>query len=167
MLSIRQAKPEDASVLAAAERVISQLPGFLVSKPHELTDERFRQTIIELSESKSGRYLVAEMGNEVAGHAFLEAMSLEAISHVVRLTIAIHPGSQGKGIGQALLQTLIAWAKEEKTIEKIELNVRATNLAAQKLYLKLGFIEEGRLSRRIKISEDQYLDDVLMGLWVK
>ena len=56
MLSIRQAKPEDAPVLAQTERLIVKTPGFLVSKPHELKEERFRETITKLLDSENGHY---------------------------------------------------------------------------------------------------------------
>ena len=51
-------------------------------------------------------------------------------------------------------------------MEKIELRVRASNDRALALYRRVGFVEEGRFSRRIKLGPDTYLDDVAMGLWV-
>ena len=62
----------------------------------------------------------------------------------------VHKGHQGKGIGSMLMEKLIEWAKHAKVVEKIELNVRASNSRARALYLKFGFEEEGRLKRRVK-----------------
>lgn len=70
---------------------------------------------------------------------------------------------QRKGIGTKLLERVIEWAKNSHTLEKIQLNVRASNLSAISLYKKMGFEEEGRLKNRIKI-KDRYIDDVIMGL---
>ena len=91
----------------------------------------------------------------------------EAIQHVVHLTLVTHPGFQGKGVGKALLHELITWARKEHSVEKIELHVRSGNLVAQNLYLQMGFTEEGRWKNRVRIREGNYVDDVLMGLWVK
>lgn len=91
-------------------------------------------------------------------------MGLLAISHIVRLTIVIHPSFDGQGIGMLLMDRFIKWAKETDGIEKIELLVRATNERAIHLYTKLGFREEGRLLKRIKISDGKYIDDISMGL---
>jgi putative acetyltransferase len=165
-IKIRSAHAEDAIVLAPAERTIAETPGFLVSKPHELIDENFEEKISELESCVNGKYLVAEIGNTIVAHGMLNPLPLDALGHVVQLTLVVHKGWQGKGVGKALLSALLEWAKSEPTVEKIELCVRSSNFVAQDLYKKMGFTEEGRWRKRIKIGERKYLDDVLMGLWV-
>ncbi len=166
-ITIRQARLEDASHLAQAEREIAQRPGMLVSKPNELTDAQFQATIEKLSQRNDGQYLVAEENGNIVGHAVLVPLHLAAISHVANLTLVVNEGWQGKGIGTLLLQHLIDWAKSSSTIEKIELSVRASNARAIGLYKKMGFVEEGRLKNRIKIGAREYIDDVLMAFFVK
>jgi putative acetyltransferase len=68
------------------------------------------------------------------GHAFLDPIPLEAVSHVFRLTIVVHPGYQSQGIGNALMTELIDWAMQTPRVRKIELLVRATNQRAIRLY---------------------------------
>ncbi len=164
---IRVAKLADAPILAQAERAIAATPGLLVSLPTELTDERFAQKIAALDVADNGHYLVAERAGEIVGHGMLDPLPLAAVRHVVHLTLAVHPGWQGRGIGHALLERLIEWAKGAPAVEKIELNVRATNAAAHALYLKMGFTEIGRWQRRVKIGKDQYVADIAMELMVK
>jgi ribosomal protein S18 acetylase RimI-like enzyme len=89
------------------------------------------------------------------------------VRHVVHLTLVVHPGWQGRGVGRALLTSLIEWARTAPAVEKIELNVRSSNTAAQTLYRKLGFTEIGRWRRRVRVAPGQYLDDVAMELVVK
>jgi RimJ/RimL family protein N-acetyltransferase len=48
-------------------------------------------------------------------------------------------------------------------VEKVELRVRATNAAAVHLYTKFGFVEEGRLRRRVKLADTGYVDDITMA----
>jgi RimJ/RimL family protein N-acetyltransferase len=163
---IRDARLEDAQELAEAEQTIAQTPGFLVSKPFELKVEKFQSKIEELSQNSNSKYIVAEVNHQIVGHALLEPLHLSAIQHVVHLTIAVHEGSQEKGIGKAMLGHLLEWAKKTTSVEKIELHVRSSNKRAISLYRKFGFQEEGRWKRRVKIKEGQYLDDVLMGFWV-
>lgn len=166
-LTIRPARVEDAYVLAQAERTIAATPGFLVSQPAELTDERFVQKIAALGAADNGLYLVAETAGQLVGHGMLDPLPQVAVRHVVHLTLAVHPGWQGQGIGRELLGRLIAWARSAAAVEKIELNVRSSNAPAQALYCKLGFTEIGRWRRRVKIAPDHYLDDVAMELLVK
>jgi RimJ/RimL family protein N-acetyltransferase len=70
------------------------------------------------------------------------------------------------GIGTALLQTLIDWAEANPLIEKIGMAVFANNERAIRLYRKLGFVEEGRRPREMKLGPGWYVDDVLMYRFV-
>jgi len=167
MILIREAKPEDALILAAAEKSITMVPGFLASRPEEIDPDSFRKKIELLSTIPNGKYIVAEDAGKILGHAMLEPMGLKSIEHVVRLTIAVHPGSQEQGIGEKLLSHLIEWAKTAPKVEKIELNVRSVNRRAIRLYQKLGFNVEGRIRNRVRLQNEDYTDDLEMGLFVK
>ena len=105
--SIRNARPEDAPILAEAEREIAKIPGRLAPLPSELKDEAFREKILKLSNSDSEIYLVVEGKGVIVGHALLDPRELAVTSHVVSLTIAIHEGFQGMGYGKELMRELI------------------------------------------------------------
>ena len=163
---IRQAVLKDAPYLVKKEQEIAKEPGYFCSEPAELTCENVEKMISKLEKTNKGIYLVAEYEKQIVGHAFLEAFHLRLLSHVALLTIAVHKGWQEKGIGTKLMEKLIEWAKNSDTIEKIELNVRSTNKRAIALYKKMGFYEEGRLKKRLKIN-DTYIDDIVMALEVQ
>lgn len=163
---IRQAKAPDALALIKAEQQITLEPGHMVYQPHELNDACFKEKIEQLSDHPRGVYLVAELEGHLIGHAVLDPNQLEAISHVAQILTTVHPGHQGHGIGQKLTEHLIEWARSRTPLEKIELQVRSCNSPAISLYKKVGFQEEGRWLRRVKLGDDQYVDDVLMGLWL-
>lgn len=162
---IRNATIEDVQAIGNAEREIAETPGFFCSQPSELTNEAVASTISSCNEKNLGVYLVAELNGKLVGHAFLERSSLQSLSHIGELNIAVHIGWQKKGIGTKLLGQIIEWAKAAG-LEKIQLNVRASNNVAIHLYKKMGFLEEGRLKKRVKI-KDGYLDDIVMGLDVR
>lgn len=161
-LLIREAKVEDAREIMEAERAIAEEPGYFCSEPSELTLENVINTITAFKDG-NGLYLAAESDGKLVGHAFLEPQHLQSLRHVVDLNIAVHLGWQNKGIGTRLLKQIIEWAKESKTLRKIQLNVRASNSTAISLYKKMGFEEEGRLRNRVKVKDD-YVDDIIMGL---
>ncbi len=156
---VRQAKLEDACAIVEAERAIAEEPGFFCSQPSELDEKAVKQTI----QSPQSIYLVAEYEGQIVGHAFLEPYTLQSLRHVADLNIAVTFRMQKKGIGTKLLESTIEWAKNSGVIEKIQLNVRASNTTAIPLYKKMGFEEEGRLKNRVKI-KDRYIDDIIMGL---
>jgi RimJ/RimL family protein N-acetyltransferase len=164
-VSIREARTEDAPILVATEKETAARPGLLVSRSHELKLEAFEQKIVELG--KIGRYIVAERDGEIVGHALLDPLTLEAISHVFRLTIVVHPNFTRQGVGTALMINLMDWAKREARVEKIELLVRATNAPAIRLYSKLGFVEEGRMKNRVRLPDGHFVDDVAMAWFPK
>jgi putative acetyltransferase len=164
--TIRQATVEDAPLLARAQREIARTPGLLASRPHEIADGKVAAKIAELSGSEAGRFLVVEDEGALVAHGLLDPLQLEVTRHAVALTIAVHPGSQGRGIGRELLSALITWARQAPRIEKVELRVRSGNDRALGLYRALGFVEEGRLVKRIKLGPTRYLDDISMGLWI-
>ncbi|MNL59873.1 putative acetyltransferase YhhY [compost metagenome] len=94
-------------------------------------------------------------------------MGMENLAHIYRLTIVVHPNNTSQGIGNALMNHLITWARQNPKAYKIELLVRSTNLPAISLYKKMGFTEEGRFKNRIRISPTEFIDDIAMGLWLK
>jgi ribosomal protein S18 acetylase RimI-like enzyme len=161
-ITIRKAEVKDALCLVEAEKEIAQEPGYFCSQPSEL-DEK---AVIETIQSPKSVYLVAEYEGQIVGHAFLEPYTLQSLCHIADLNIAVHLGWQNKGIGRQLLEQLIERAKKSSVIEKIQLNVRASNSAAISLYKKIGFQEEGRLKNRVKV-KDHYIDDIIMGLELK
>ena len=166
MIVVRAARIEDAPTLCAAEREISRTPGRLVSQPEELSTESFATTIAAMAQG-AGCYVVAEDSGALVGHGFLKPMDLQAVAHVVRLTIAVHPGHSGRGVGTAIMAALADWARRTPGVEKVELLARSTNQIALRLYRKFGFVEEGRFRHRIRLANGTYLDDVSMAWFPK
>lgn len=165
MVKIRMAVVEDAPVLAAAEAETARTPGYLVSRPRELRPAAFAAKIAAVA--SIGRYVVAEEEGRIVGHAILEPMSLEAIAHVYRLTIVVHPGQTRRGHGAAIMKDLLAWAAANPKVGKIELLVRAVNAAAIALYRNCGFVEEGRFRDHIRLEDGTFIDDVAMAWFPK
>jgi len=159
---IRKAGLRDATSIVKAEQEIAQESGFFCSQPFELSEQNVKNTI----EASNGIYFVAECNGCITGHAFLEILPLQSLKHIAQLNIAVHKGFQNRGIGTQLMERIIAWAKDSESIEKIELNVRASNAQAIGLYKKMGFLEEGCLKRHVKTGSG-YIDDILMALHIK
>lgn len=59
------------------------------------------------------------------------------------MNICVAPEQQGKGLGKALLERFFLQAKN-KAANKLFLEVRASNISAQMLYINHGFIEIAR-----------------------
>lgn len=92
----------------------------------------------ELTQNKNARYVVARDGERIVAYAGLWLMVDEA--HIT--TFAVLPEVRRRRIGERLLQRLFEIAQELKA-EWLTLEVRASNLAAQRLYEKYGFRRAG------------------------
>ena len=111
--------------------------------------------------------LVAVMDGRIVGSIEVECGSKRRTRHVGQIGMTVLAEYRGIGVGTALMASVIAWARKDAIIEKLALSVFATNKAAGGLYKKLGFEEEGREIRKIKLGEGKYVDTVLMYKFVK
>ncbi len=80
------------------------------------------------------RIFVAECNGRVCGYLVLWLFPPEAYI----ANVAVDPESQGKGVGSALLEHVVAYCQDEQ-ISCITLEVRRSNLRAQALYKRFGF----------------------------
>lgn len=69
----------------------------------------------------------------------------------------------GKGYGFEASALLLRHAFRKLNLHRIELGVHEDNIAARKLYEKLGFREEGRL-RQAFLRDGRFCDIIVMGL---
>lgn len=163
-VQLRPARVADAEAIAAAEAETARTQGLLNALPGEIPLAAYRQKIETLTEHSNGLYLVAEASGQMLGHLLLDPMPFQQNGHVCTLTIVVHPGSTGQGVGTALLSHAVDWARRNERLEKIELRVRAGNQRALALYRRFGFEQEGCSRKRLKYADNQYEDDLMMGL---
>ena len=72
---------------------------------------------------------------------------------------------QRKGIGFKLINSLIEYSKDLKTIEQITLSVEKENESAIKLYRRSGFIKFAEVPSSLKV-ENQYYDFIMMNVFL-
>ena len=71
--------------------------------------------------------------------------------------------ARGKGLGEQCTRFAVEYGFGELNLNRIQLTVLATNVRAHKLYLRLGFIEEGRM-RQAQFKGGRHIDVIVMGL---
>jgi len=101
---------------------------------------------------------LAEAGGAVVGaiHASLSA-------GIVDLGMFVVGGHRGGGVGSALLEAVIAWAREQGA-HKISLAVWPSNHPAIGLYARYGFRVEGTRRRHYRRRSGELWDATFMGL---
>lgn len=99
--------------------------------------------------NSSSDYFVAKFQGKVVGFIgiWYEGKKLHVIN------VAVHPKERGKGIGTSMLMFAINLAKE-LGYEIVYLEARKSNILAQKLYKRLGFVEKEELKGYYQDGED-------------
>lgn len=110
--------------------------------------------VLEIEKNKFAKYLVAELEGTVVGYGGFWLIIDEA--HITN--IAIHPDYRRKGYGNKIVEGLISIARKEG-VKKLTLEVRRSNIAAQNLYKKYGFMPYGV---RPRYYQDNNEDAIIM-----
>lgn len=98
-----------------------------------------RESLVqEISKNKFAKYVAVIKHNTVIGYGGMWIIIDEA--HITN--IAVHPEYRGIGAGNLIMEGLIKICKN-KGVGDMTLEVRKSNIVAQNLYKKYGFIEEG------------------------
>ena len=107
---------------------------------------------------------VAVCKGEVVGWCDISPEELPGFTHCGRLGMGVRKEWRRKGAGRRLLRAAVDKAKA-KGMERIELEVYASNRAAIALYEQEGFRTEG-VKRRGRKLDGRYDDVVFMAKWI-
>jgi RimJ/RimL family protein N-acetyltransferase len=165
MISVRAAKPSDAAALVAHLKELAAEPGINIPlAPDEVTltvaDER--EILEDLEDNDRAAMFVAVGDGAIVGELTVKGISpRRAVKHVATLGMSVKQTWRGRGVGLALMNAAIEWARAAG-FTRLELNVYARNAPAIRLYQRCGFAIEGTRKRFIR-EGDTYLDDLVMA----
>ncbi len=143
-------------LFASTDQVLTTLEEYTITLENE------KSWINRFNQNPNALVLVAEAGNQIVGLLFFMPLTKMKNSHSGEFGVSVHPDFQRNGIGKALIEELLTWARANMSIEKVFLNVFATNKHAIKLYQSLGFKEEGRFVKAVKQRMGEYVDVIQM-----
>jgi len=144
-LSVRRAVAEDIEAILRVERQASEAPHWNVAQYQSILQEGDRRVLlVAIAESRTVGFAVASV--------LLEEAELE--------NIAVNAQFRRSGVGKALMESAMAWSIERGAV-LMRLEVRIGNAAAQRLYRRLGFVQNGM--RRAYYSEPVE-DAIVMSL---
>lgn len=127
--------------------------GFVEAPPLESV-----RAFVEANIAADVPQFVALAGGEVVGWCDISPKTREGFRHCGHLGIGVHDDFRGQGVGTRLLAATVEKARAQG-LERIELEVFASNTDAIRLYERQGFALEGRQQKARKI-DGQY-DDIL------
>lgn len=119
------------------------------SMSREQVQEFIDQAAVQTGESSSLHFAIVDNSDDYMG-----TISLKNIDHRSKnaeYAIAMRREAHGKGLAFSATMEVLKLAFEEMLLERIYLCVTVNNLAANKLYVKCGFTEEGVFRKHLMI----------------
>jgi RimJ/RimL family protein N-acetyltransferase len=161
MIVVRKAEPGDAAALVALASEVSAEPeGWMIwSGWRGVGDER--RYIRAARRHPDAAVLVAEVDGELAGRLSLARDPHPASRHVADIGLMVDGRFRRRGVGRALLDAAVAWAREHD-VSKLELHVFPWNEPAIALYEAYGFEREGYRKGHY-LRDDGFADAILMA----
>jgi L-amino acid N-acyltransferase YncA len=163
-IAIRRATEDDAeAIIAVLEGIASERVYTAINRPWSAEQQRHR--LISLS-TREAIYVAETEQEGVIGYQILElwAPTLDSMAHVGQLGTFLRPEWRRQGIGAALFRGALDFARE-RDFRKFVIQVRSSNTAAQGFYKRCGFRECGRLTRQVRIG-DQEDDEIIMEFFL-
>lgn len=158
-VTIRRATLEDLDDLIAL-RVEVAREGVWIGAELPLDEagdrEKFTATIQD-GESSVLFVAVADDGTIVGNLALVNPVG------IANLGMNVADGHRGEGIGVALMEAAVVWAREAGA-HKVDLDLWPWNHRARALYERFGFVEEGYRRRHWRRKDGSLWDAVTMGL---
>lgn len=137
---VRSAQAED---LEAVRKLAQELRSE-IGMPTSLGEERFKTCFHASLMDPHCRILIAELGGNLVG--YLSIWRRSNLSHAGPAAfvddLIVSEEARGKGLGTALLQEAMRYAKEWGCVE-IEVSTMPENEGAQRLYREMGFEKRG------------------------
>ena len=160
---VRRAEPTDAQGLTELGDAVGAEPeGWLVTTNGWRNANDERRYLRAIRRYPHAAVFVAEDEGRIVGRLSIARDQHPASRHVADLGLMVAASHRRRGIGTALLDAAVRWARAAG-VRKLELHVFPWNEAAIKLYENYGFVREG-LRRGQYRRGDDYVDAILMAL---
>jgi ribosomal protein S18 acetylase RimI-like enzyme len=101
------------------------------------TDEEWREMV-----ARSPTWLAMD-GDRPLGSVAGISLPDQPEDECVLVGMWVDPAARGRGVGERLVRTVVAWAAEEG-LSRVLLEVAHENAAARSLYERVGFVPTGR-----------------------
>ena len=126
-----------------------------------LPSERLSDTEDFIRSTKE-HLVVAEVDGRAVGMAGLVVPAMARQRHTAGVGIMVHADYQGRGIGRALMESLLDIADNWLMLKRVELSVFTDNERAVRLYKSLGFVVEGT-KKYAAVKNGVHADEYLMA----
>lgn len=163
---IERSRPEDAAAMLEYLKIIGGETDNLSmgAEGIPITPEKEEAYIRSIVGSTDNAMFTARIGDEIVGIGNIDRYS-RRMRHRGSIGISVRRSAWHRGVGTALMETLIAFAREND-FEQLELEVRCDNDRAIRLYERFGFRRICVLPAFLKVNGEDH-DCLFMVLRLK
>jgi RimJ/RimL family protein N-acetyltransferase len=130
-----------------------------------LTVEQEMKYIESISNDTNTLMILGIINANIVSVAQISSSNRKRIAHNSDVSISVKKEYWGNGIGSAVMEKLISFAKEHGTIKNIGLGVKASNHKAIAMYEKFGFKKVGVHKDYFNV-DGNFDDEILMDLYI-
>ncbi|HAA86442.1 MAG TPA: hypothetical protein DCE14_08890 [Kosmotogaceae bacterium] len=162
---IRNPDPDESTEILELMRQLDSETEYMLREAGELkmTPEQERHFIKKMLDDDKSLFIVAEAEEKVIASLAFHGNHLKRYEHQGEFAMGVLQAYWGRGVGAALVRTMLNWASEN-SIFRVVLKVVSDNYRAIKLYRRFGFVEEGRLIKdRYYPDKKEFSDSIIMA----
>ncbi len=144
---IREAQPLDAARLLTCIKTYIPQSEYIPKLESEIImtvgDEEL--WIRSFAKNDNSLLLVAECNHQIIGNIDVTGSRRKVMEHTAVIGMGMMAEWRNRGLGSALMESVLDWATDHPVLELLWLQVYGDNEAGMALYQKMGFIETGRI----------------------
>jgi RimJ/RimL family protein N-acetyltransferase len=164
-LTIRDVLVEEAGAVLQYLEAISNESDFLSFGPGEFgfSEDQERQLIQQYHAASNQLFIAGCLGDECVSLLSFTGGNRPRNRHTGEFGMSVRKDHWRLGIGSAMLDSLIDWARGTEVVRKLNLRVRTDNDRAISLYKRKGFVTEGTIRKDVLL-QGRFFDHYWMGL---
>ena len=129
-----------------------------LARDKEVSYEEGQAFIDTYIDHPSTVYLIALYDGKLIGHMFAIPRFEDLLLHTVIIGYLVHFDYRRKSIGSMLMERILDEVRKKGNIKILTAEVASDNIASQKLLIKYGFKEFGRLLDGLMLKNNDYVD---------
>jgi RimJ/RimL family protein N-acetyltransferase len=159
VIDVRPAAADDVPAMVDLHARVAAEGVWIGTEPPVDTD-RLTRLFTQSIQSDDRLRLVAVDSGRVVGNLSLDPTS----PGILYLGMTVDADYRGQGTGTAMVGAALEWARAQRGVHKVELEVWPHNAAGIALYRKVGFDVEGRRRRHYRRRNGELWDAILMAI---
>jgi GNAT superfamily N-acetyltransferase len=160
---IRPARQEDITGVIGVIRAVAGKADHAVAA--RLAEQVGRDDVLlRHNEEESRVFFVATVEGDAVGWLHVEALKYPRMEHTAELTVGVLEEYRGSGLGTALMECGLDWARERGYL-KVYQNLPATNERALEFLYGNGWTEEYRREGHYLL-DGEFVDEVGLAVWL-